>query len=76
MIIVTVSMFTLDCLKVGNCFEISEFGDRLKSLMVSSVVNIVIHFTGGLRSNEGASRHVIKMAKFKKGLQQALRIGF
>ena len=32
-------------------FEISEFGNMLKSLVVSSVVNIVIHFTDGLRNS-------------------------
>ena len=32
-------------------FEISELGNMLKSLVVSSVVNIVIHFTDELRNN-------------------------
>ena len=32
-------------------FEISELGNMLKSLVVSSVVNIVIHFTDGLRNS-------------------------
>ena len=38
----------MGCAYVGNSFEISELGNRLKSLMVSSVVDIVIHFTDGL----------------------------
>ena len=37
----------MGCAYVGNSFEISELGNRLKSL-VSSVVNIVTHFTDGL----------------------------
>ena len=41
----------MGCAYVGNSFEISELENRLKSLMVSSVVDIVIHFTDGLRNS-------------------------
>ena len=41
----------MGCAYVGNSFEISELGNMLKSLVVSSVVNIVIHFTDGLRNS-------------------------
>ena len=36
---------------VGNCFEILELGNMIKSWMVSSVVNILIHFTDGLSNS-------------------------
>ena len=39
------------CICGETSFEISELGNMLKSLVVSSVVNIVIHFTDGLRNS-------------------------